>query len=419
MNDLRAAFDPDWQDRGINSAYFGELNPSHNSEMPATLVETAFHATAADAAWLKEPRFRQVLARAYYQGVAQYFAQRDQIPVALLPEPPRQLTARSTGPGEITVSWQPPDPGPSGLAGDAPTHYRVATSVDGRAFDDGVFTAPGATSHVFDGASTGAPVFFRVTSLNPGGESFPTAVVPVVPGCPGAAQPALLVHGFDRLDAASLPVDDLSPWALGEIVRLRQREVNTFDYLVDHAWSFAAAGVALDGAVASAITGGAVSMDDYALVDWQLGEESSGDDALDADEQAAITAWLEGGPERTLLVSGAELGWDLVEKGSPADVAFFEDVLGVDYLADDAGTYGLSATIGALEGAFAGAGFGVEAGAPYDVDFADVLGAQAGGQVLVEYAAGAGAAVVAHDAPSGSRSVAYGGPMAQFVEPAV
>ena len=38
VGDLRADWDPAWQDRGEHTAYFGEVNPSHNPEMPATLA---------------------------------------------------------------------------------------------------------------------------------------------------------------------------------------------------------------------------------------------------------------------------------------------------------------------------------------------------------------------------------------------
>ncbi len=49
VNDIRAGWDPAWQNRGYKSAYFGEINPSNNSEMPSTLLEVAFHDNATDA----------------------------------------------------------------------------------------------------------------------------------------------------------------------------------------------------------------------------------------------------------------------------------------------------------------------------------------------------------------------------------
>ncbi len=42
-NDLKAAVDPNWRMRNLRSANFGELNPTHNPETPAVLLEIAYH----------------------------------------------------------------------------------------------------------------------------------------------------------------------------------------------------------------------------------------------------------------------------------------------------------------------------------------------------------------------------------------
>src|SRR5678815_941006 len=77
IDDLRADWDPGWADRGRSTADFGELRPLHNDEVPGVLVELAFHDTPADAAALRDPRFRRLAARAMAQGVARYFADKD------------------------------------------------------------------------------------------------------------------------------------------------------------------------------------------------------------------------------------------------------------------------------------------------------------------------------------------------------
>ena len=50
--DVRTLWEPTWQDRGLRSAYFGEVNPDHNDEMPSVLLEVAFHDNATDAQFL-------------------------------------------------------------------------------------------------------------------------------------------------------------------------------------------------------------------------------------------------------------------------------------------------------------------------------------------------------------------------------
>jgi len=45
-------------------------------------------------------------ARAVYQGIVKYFANRDGLDAFLLPEPPTHLQAISNQSGELHVSWQ-------------------------------------------------------------------------------------------------------------------------------------------------------------------------------------------------------------------------------------------------------------------------------------------------------------------------
>ncbi len=74
INDIRMGYDPAWTDRGQHTADFGEVNPANNDEMPAVLIELAFHDTPSDAWYLQDPEFRMLAARAIYQGVVPFFA---------------------------------------------------------------------------------------------------------------------------------------------------------------------------------------------------------------------------------------------------------------------------------------------------------------------------------------------------------
>jgi len=167
--DLRAAWDPGWVNRGQKSADYGELREL--STIPGVLLEIAFHDSPSDADALREPIFRQIAARAVYQGIVKYHAERQGAPVHLLPEPPERLVARNTAPGEVTLTWAAPRCC-DGMAGDAATEYKVYHSTHGRAFDNGVETDD--LSLAVTGLSPGSLHFFRVTALNEGGESFPT-----------------------------------------------------------------------------------------------------------------------------------------------------------------------------------------------------------------------------------------------------
>jgi hypothetical protein len=97
IHDLRAGWDPQWVNRGRKSADFGEVREL--SSLPGVLLEIAFHDTEdpGDADDLREPVFRQIAARAVFQGIVKYFAGRDETQVHLSPEPPTRLVARNSG----------------------------------------------------------------------------------------------------------------------------------------------------------------------------------------------------------------------------------------------------------------------------------------------------------------------------------
>ena len=124
---------PTWTDRGVDSAYFGELSPSNNGETPSILVEVAFHDAAADATQLKEPGFRYLAARAISQGLIKYFAQKDGVPVRLPPEPPTHAAAVNQGNGEAVIRWRAPPTDTQNVRGQAATGYRLYSSDDGLA----------------------------------------------------------------------------------------------------------------------------------------------------------------------------------------------------------------------------------------------------------------------------------------------
>jgi hypothetical protein len=401
ISDIRAAFDPDWKDRGKFTAWFGEVNPKHNPEMPSVLFELAFHDTASDAAWLKQPRFRQVAARAMAQGIVKYFANRDGIPPLLAPEPPGDVRAIATSAHAIQLRWSPSPTDGAGLVGDKATGYRVYRSTNGKAWDDG--TAVLGTE-VELSAEPGVPAFFRVTGTNAGGESLPSSVVAAVTHCSGPR--ALIVLGFTRFDDKGLIWENLEPWSLGELLRFVPERLNSFDYVREHGEALLDNSAAFDSAEAGAVAVGAVDLTKYDWVVWSLGEESTADTTFSANEQAALRAYVEAGGR--VFASGSEIAWDLGAKGSAADKAFLADVFGAGYAADDAGTY----SVGGGAPSFANLGsFAFTDGDSdgYDVGFPDVLLPISPAEPLLEYQNGKVAAVGAEHTAGGA-SVLMGFP---------
>ena len=388
VQDLRAEWDPAWNDGGDLVANFGELRPLDG--IPGFLVEAAFFDGVAaapghrypDNRSLHDPRFRHLLARGVARAIQDVLAPGTPFP----PEPPTHLALRNDGAGSLLASWRP-----------VPTArgYRVYVALGGRGFDGG--TVVQGTSLGLPLSGDGTPVFVRVSSLNEGGESPASEAVGARRRVDGGPADVLLVNGFDRVDA----------WV--------REDANHHDYAVDHGRAIAGAaagGWAFDGASNEAIVDGDVSLEPYRVVDWILGRESSESEALSDAEQARAAAFLDRGG--CLLASGTEVAWDLGALGADSDRAFLGDRLGAAFVDDDAGTRQVDAAAdGPLQGVPAFA-FDDGTGGTYDAKYPDVLAPAAGARSILHYAGGA-VAGVSRDQGAG-RSILLGFPFETVVD---
>lgn len=257
-------------------------------------------------------------------------------------------SARASG-GVVTVRWFSPED-------DDVLGFAVEASEDGASWEVVASTSAQASSATFAHAGgvhvRVAPRVYGVAAAD---------ALRSDSGYVGGANAVVVVDGFDRLLGSSF-------------------------YGLRHdfaAWIGASADAA---AYASneAVTEGSFPLAAYDAAIWLLGDESTGDHTFTAAEQAAVTAYLDGGG--ALVVSGSEVGWDLGAQGH--GVAFLGG-LGAKYAADDSGSYTVSgagplAGVGALS--YAGPG------AAYDEEFPDAFTAATGGEVVLRYANGQGAA---------------------------
>ncbi|HYO67058.1 MAG TPA: N-acetylmuramoyl-L-alanine amidase [Archangium sp.] len=321
--DIRNAVDPNWRVRSLRSANFGEVNPAHNPETPAVLVEVAYHDHPADAAHLKQPEFRRVAARAMLQGLIKYFAARDAQPVHLPPEPPAALVARHAGSGRVEVKWAAPSVDGVDLGGHAATGYRVYESADGLAWDGGSEVASTTFSITLPAGTTR---YFRVASLNAGGESFPSDVVGVRVPEAGRVPEVLVVNAFRRLDAELARAEDLSAYGLGVPLRELLESMNDGTALRRHGDAVAQHAVAFDGATSEAISAGLLTPVGYRVLDWFIGRGGAGGQGPTAAEQALMRTFVTGGGH--LLLSGSHVASALAGGGAE-ERAFLTDILHV------------------------------------------------------------------------------------------
>jgi len=316
IRDLRARWLPSWRDRGIRSAYFGELNPSHNPETPAILMEVAFHDTPSDAEHLKEPGFRYLAARAIAHGMVRYFAEREGTEATFAPEPPGAVSAVNAGDGSVVVRWTPASPDSGGGVADG---YRVYQSSDGLGWDEGTESVDPWMSLSLE---PGSIRYFRVAAFNGGGESFPSELVGVRAAATSA--PVLVVNGYRRLDKGLGLFEDLTAYALGRPLRILIARMNDGSYVRHHADGIAFGNLAFDSVLDDALTVGDVALAGYAAVDWIAGRGGRGGQPPPPAQQAPLRAYLDAGG--SLLLTGSHVASGLAG-GDPESQAFLQQVL--------------------------------------------------------------------------------------------
>ncbi|HQJ45079.1 MAG TPA: T9SS type A sorting domain-containing protein [Ignavibacteriaceae bacterium] len=125
----------------------------------------------------------------------------------------------------------------------------------------------------------------------------------------GSAPGVLIVNGFDRSSAG-----------------------NTYNFVRQHGSAFKNNGYDFSSSTNDAVIEGIVSLNNYFIVDFILGEESTADETFSDAEQELVKSYLKNGGR--LFVSGAEIAWDLDNKGSSSDKYFINNYLKSKYIND-------------------------------------------------------------------------------------
>jgi N-acetylmuramoyl-L-alanine amidase len=369
INDIQTDWQSDWQDRGYRSAYFGEINPSNNDEMPSVLIELAFHDTLADADALRHPGFRKLAARAVYQGIVKYFANRDGLTAFLLPEPPTHLIVKSNQSGELNISWQAPITDGDNVVGDAATSYIVYQSTDGYNFDNGIETTD--LFYDFNNLETGKVYYIKVQAKNTGGLSLASETLGARIAYENEGR-VLIINGFDRLNSGQL-VSMNMPNIGGFVDRMFLNKMNTFNYTIQHGDAVNESGVGFDSIANELVEDSLFNLDigEYLGVIWILGEESSAGNTLTSIEQNKLSNFLNSGGK--LFISGAEIAWDLDHLGSVSDKEFYNNMLMSSYASDDAGVYQADGILNSIFSGLSPINFDDGTHGTYQVEFPDVI----------------------------------------------
>ncbi len=403
-------------DATLTGAY-GAISTSNNSnEFDATLVEVAFHDNQLDAELLRDPRVRQAMGRACVHGIIRFLAgmSGSQVPLAFSPDTPRNVRTRDLGNGNVVVAWDTPLS--DGALGDLATGYVVYQSSNGLGFGNPIVLG-NVLQTTINGVAPGETRYFRVAARNNGGESMPSEVIAVRRPTTGAAT-VLVVNGYDRQrrDQNSLQTfTQPAAYAGLSIERQIWRDSNSFDYIIEYSQALAAAGYGFASCANEAVINNVVTLSDYEVVIWALGNERDEDDTLTPTEQTALQNYLNAGGN--LFISGSDLAYDLVAQGNGTN--FMQNILFTSYSADDANSYLVNGTV---DGIFEGLGtfsFGVAAGARYDAPRPDILVKTGNAKVALGYVAGGGGTAATQFAGENYTVVVFGFPFETIGSPAV
>ncbi|MFH1745649.1 MAG: hypothetical protein ABIG44_01260 [Planctomycetota bacterium] len=406
-------FEHNWVDR-VYSTYtgsYGTISTTNNSnEFDATVIEVAFHDNQEDAELLRDCRVRAAVARSQIHAIIKFLGDTDlfpdtQVPLAFAPDTPRDVQVVDNGDGSVTLSWLAPLSDEA--RGDPATGYVIYESSNGYGFGNPTVVGNVETA-TLPAPAPGQIRYYRVAATNAGGESMPSEVLALRRAPTGIAE-VLIVNGYDRLRRQQNYVMEFTfPPAYAGDTNERQiwRLSNSYDYVVQYVEALATTDHGCDSCTNEAVIDGRIQLTNYAIVLWICGEESTEDATLSSSEQTRLTTFLQNGGG--LFISGAEIGFDLVEQGNGQ--TFYENTLGVNYVSDSANTYQASGT-----SLFADVGnfdFDPANGAPYDADFTDRIGPQPDGETVIAYQGGSGgnAGVIYEHAGGVYRVVTFGFP---------
>ncbi len=171
----------------------------------------------------------------------------------------------------------------------------------------------------------------------------------------------LIVDGFDRISGSY------------------QNEFHDFatDYFISIRDSRSAV---VSTAANEAIISELINPEDYEMVVWFVGDESTLSESFSVEEQDKVSAFLKSGGK--LLASGSEIAWDLGNRGDSLDAVFLNNYLKASYVGDGSSNFTPATGIEDTEFADLSINFGIA----YVEDFPDDIAPENGAISILDYA---------------------------------
>lgn len=364
QRDIRSNFKTDWTRRSMWDRNYSETRlPS----VPSTIVELLSHQNFADMRLGHDPNFKFIVGRALYKAILQYISSQHGKDYIVQPLPVSHFAVRfGKKKNTLELSWQGEDDPLEPTA--RPREYIVYTRVGRSGFDNGVrVSSPSYTAKI----EPGIVYSFKVTAVNQGGESFPSEILAAYKA-KRERERILIVNGFDRIsgpavintpDAAGFDIvqdpgvsylynislcgaqQNFNRKNAGKGLGSSGSEYegmkiagNTFDYPFVHGKAIQAVGdYSFVSCSDEAVESGAVSLENYPIVDYILGLEKEDDNGVLAQNfyyktfsspmQRALTSYCQSGG--SLLISGAYVGSDM--NNTQGNREFIQNILKYRY----------------------------------------------------------------------------------------
>jgi len=244
------------------------------------------------------------------------------------------------------------------------TSYKIYLSNNGIDFNDPIELS--AEDLTINDLSENSIYYLKLKAVNQIGESGYSEVLAGIPSS-NMALNLLIVNAFDR-----------------------STDGNTYDFIRQHGSAFYYNAVSFNSATNEAIINGLFNLNDYPIVDYILGEESTADESFNSTEQSIVSNYLINGGN--LLVTGSEIAWDLDYKGSSNDKYFIRNFLKMQFATD--APYNTSSTYYEVELVendyiYNPTSFFFDNGShgTYDVKWPDVILESQGSKGFIKYAA--------------------------------
>lgn len=192
--DINATFGK-WNKREIYDRNYSE---TRLPAMPSAILETMSHQSFPDMCYGHDPNFKFTLARSIYKTMLRFEAEAHGEKAIVAPLAPQDFFVELDGNGKALLSWSEQEDKVEETA--HATSYNVYMASGNQGFDNGHNVRH--TSHSVQ-LKKDVVYRFRVTSVNAGGESFPSEEMSVV-WHGKDAKTILVINGFQRLAAPAV-----------------------------------------------------------------------------------------------------------------------------------------------------------------------------------------------------------------------